>query len=48
MKQFRQRGNIVTLLPQNPDFDPIKVDLRRQSLDIEGLGVGLFRNGLPV
>ena len=48
VKQFRQRGNIVTLLPKNPDFDPIKVDLRRQNLDIEGLGVGLFRNGLPV
>ncbi|MFT5111827.1 MAG: repressor LexA [Parasphingorhabdus sp.] len=48
VKQFRQRGNIVTLLPKNPDYEPIRVDLRKQNLEIEGLGVGLFRNGLPV
>jgi repressor LexA len=45
VKQFRRRGNIVTLLPHNPDFDPIRVDLRRQALAIEGLGVGVLRNG---
>lgn len=45
VKQFRQRGNIVTLLPRNPDFEPIRVDLNRQELVIEGLGVGVLRNG---
>lgn len=33
----------VRLLPENPDFNPIVVDLRQQSLVIEGLGVGVLR-----
>jgi len=45
VKQFRQRGAIVTLLPKNPDFAPIRVDLKEQPLVIEGLGVGVLRNG---
>jgi|TARA_B100001123_G_scaffold319348_1_gene358009 repressor LexA len=45
VKQFRQRGNVVTLLPRNPDFEPIRVDLRNQTLVIEGVGVGVIRNG---
>ena len=45
VKQFRKRGNVVTLLPHNPDFEPIRVDLRNQSLAIEGIGVGVIRNG---
>lgn len=45
VKRFRRRGNKVSLLPENPDFAPIEVDLRRQQLAIEGLGVGLIRNG---
>ena len=40
VKRFRQRGSIVRLMPENPDYDPIRVDLREQSLVIEGLGVG--------
>lgn len=44
VKRFRQRGSIVYLLPENTDFEPIRVDLRQQSLDIEGLGVGVLRN----
>lgn len=44
VKQFRQRGNIVTLLPCNSDFEPLRVDLRKQSLVIEGTGVGIIRN----
>lgn len=34
----------VQLLPENPEFDPIRVDLREQELVIEGLGVGIVRN----
>ena len=34
---------LVSLLPENPDFEPIEVDLRHQELVIEGLGVGVIR-----
>ena len=44
VKRFRQRGNTVRLLPENDAFDPIVVDLRRESLVIEGIGVGVIRN----
>jgi len=44
VKEFRRRGNIVTLLPKNPDFDPVRIDLRQQPLAIEGIGVGVIRN----
>ncbi len=44
VKRFRRRGNIVRLLPENPEFEPIVVDLRRQPLVIEGVGVGVIRN----
>jgi repressor LexA len=33
----------ITLLPENRDFAPIDVDLRRQEFAIEGLGVGVLR-----
>ena len=45
VKRFRQRGNVVTLLPHNPDFEPIRVDLRKHTFTIEGIGVGVIRNG---
>ena len=43
MKRFRQRGNVVRLLPENPEYEPIVVDLREQPLVIEGIGVGVVR-----
>jgi repressor LexA len=43
VKRFRQRGAIVRLLPENPAYEPIRVDLREQALVIEGLGVGILR-----
>ncbi len=43
VKRFRKRQNIVTLLPENPDFEPIRVDLRRRDLVIEGVMTGLLR-----
>ena len=43
VKRFRRRGFLVQLVPENIDFVPIKVDLRRQELAIEGLGVGVIR-----
>ena len=43
VKRFRRRGFLVQLVPENVDFTPIEVDLRRQELAIEGLGVGVIR-----
>ena len=40
----RTRPDQVLLLPENEDFDPIEVDLRRQQLVIEGLSVGVIRH----
>jgi repressor LexA len=45
VKRFRRRGYEVLLLPENPDFQPIRLDLRHAPLAIEGRGVGLIRNG---
>lgn len=43
VKRFEQQQHQVRLLPANPDFSPIEIDLRRQSLVIEGRMVGLIR-----
>ena len=45
VKRLRRRGNVVQLEPENPDFAPIEVDLRSESLTIEGIAVGVIRNG---
>jgi len=45
VKRFKKRGNIVYLLPENRDFEPIVVDTRREPLVIEGIAVGLIRDG---
>ena len=45
VKRFRRRGSVVQLEPENPDFEPIELDLRRESLTIEGIAVGVIRNG---
>ena len=44
VKRFRRQGNQVVLLPENPDFEPILLDLKRDFFAIEGLGVGIIRN----
>ena len=45
VKRFRRRGHAVQLLPENPDFEPIEVDMRSEPLVIEGIAVGVIRNG---
>ena len=45
VKRLRRRGNAVQLLPENPDFEPIEVDARSEALSIEGVAVGVIRNG---
>ena len=37
--------HLIELLPENPDYQPIKVDLREQEFAIEGLSVGVLRRG---
>lgn len=43
VKRLKREGNRVRLLPENPDFDVIEIDLEHQELAIEGLGVGVLR-----
>jgi repressor LexA len=45
VKRLKRRGTQIQLLPENPDFAPIAVDPRSDRLVIEGLGVGVIRNG---
>ena len=44
VKRFFQEGRQVELRPENPDFEPIYIDLEMQPLVIEGLGVGIIRS----
>jgi repressor LexA len=43
VKRFQRRGSIVRLLPENPAYDPIRLDLKDRPLVIEGLAVGVLR-----
>lgn len=45
VKRFKKRGSIVHLLAENRDFHPILVDTKREPLVIEGVAVGLIRDG---
>jgi repressor LexA len=45
VKRYKRQGGLVHLLPENPDFKPISVDLKRETFTIEGVGVGVIRNG---
>jgi repressor LexA len=45
VKRYRQEGTVVWLLPENEDFEPIKVDLKQQQMLIEGVVVGVVRRG---
>ncbi len=54
VKRYKQEGSVVWLLPENEDFEPIRVDMKRgklkdssneQPLVIEGVVVGVLRRG---
>jgi repressor LexA len=50
VKRYRQEGRVVWLMPENPDFEPLRVDLDEEALIIEGVVVGVLRRdpaGLP-
>ena len=46
VKRFQRKRNKIYLLPENPDFDPIEVDQNSEDFAIEGLGVGIIRDGI--
>ncbi len=48
VKRYSQKGSVVWLLPENEDFEPIKVDLSQQTMVIEGVVVGVIRNGIAL
>jgi repressor LexA len=45
VKRFERKGSTVLLHPENEEFSTIKVDLAQQYFTIEGLAVGVIRNG---
>jgi len=49
VKRYRQDGRFICrLLPENDEFEPIEIALRERSMVIEGVVVGLLRNGMPM
>ena len=47
VKRFHRKSpSTLMLLPENPNYDPIKVDLRCQQFAIEGLSVGVIRRSV--
>ncbi|MGB0129732.1 MAG: transcriptional repressor LexA [Rhodocyclaceae bacterium] len=48
VKRLHQRDGAIELLPENPDFSPIVVSREDEAFAIEGIAVGLIRNGTPL
>lgn len=46
VKRFEQKGSKVRLIPENEEFSDIIVDLESEEFAIEGLSVGVIRQGL--
>lgn len=44
VKRYKVRGHKAELIPANPDFETLHLDLHRDSLAIEGIAVGVIRN----
>ena len=45
VKRLSRKGKHVQLIAENEEFSPIEVDLEQQSFAIEGIAVGIIRNG---
>lgn len=43
VKRFRRSGGAIELLPENPDFNTIRVEPGKHEFALEGLAVGLLR-----
>jgi repressor LexA len=48
VKRYSQKGSVVWLLPENEDFKPIEIDLSEQAMVIEGVVVGVIRDGMSL
>ena len=48
VKRLQRQRHLVELVPENPAFDTITVDTRREELQIEGIAVGVIRNHQPL
>lgn len=46
LRRGRGARRYLTLEAENPDYEPIEVDLRTQEFAIEGLSVGVIRRGV--
>lgn len=46
VKRYQREGQAVRLVAENPEFSPIEVDLAKQDFAIEGLAVGVLRQGV--
>lgn len=44
VKRLRLRGHKAELIPANPDYQTLHIDLQRDTLAIEGIAVGVIRN----
>ncbi|HEX4780840.1 MAG TPA: transcriptional repressor LexA [Usitatibacter sp.] len=44
VKRLKMRGHKAELIPANPDFETLHLDLHHDSLSIEGIAVGVIRN----
>jgi len=44
VKRYKARGRKAELIPANPDFQTLHLDLDRDMLSIEGVAVGVIRN----
>jgi len=43
VKRYQKTGSVIELLPENPDFEPIRVEPGKDEFALEGLAVGLLR-----
>ena len=45
VKRVRRQRHIVELIPENPAFKTLTIDMRREPFAMEGVAVGVIRNG---
>jgi repressor LexA len=45
VKRAQRQRHLIELQPANPDFEPIIVNPRSEPFAIEGIAVGVIRNG---
>jgi repressor LexA len=48
VKRIHRQRHVVELIPENPEFSTLTIDTRREPLVIEGIAVGVLRNGGPL